>query len=82
MSTGAYDSLFGYYGGAGRSWYDTIQPAARAWLDGLADTAIERNKEPNWAGAFRLFAETFPDDAPDTDTTIKNTVRRLVNERG
>jgi hypothetical protein len=81
MSSGAYESLYGHYGGHGHTWYDQINPPAREWLDGLVDHVAEHG-EPNWAAVHRLFTEKYPDDAPDTDTTIKSTVRRLVKQRG
>jgi hypothetical protein len=80
MASGAYDSLYGHYGGRGRTWYDQLSPPAKQWIDGLAEHMADYG-EPTWAAVYRVFLDEFPEDAPDTDTTIKNTVRRLVKQR-
>jgi hypothetical protein len=75
-----YDDLYKPRTGS-RSWIDGVSAECREWLEGLADYVAEHG-EPIWRQAHAKLKELFPDDAPSADTTIKETVRRLVRHSG
>lgn len=79
--SGAYDDLYTTANGAAR-WWDNAPADQRAWLNGLADHIIEVGAEPTWARAGSKFRETFGLDRKPVDSTIAETVRWLVEERG
>jgi hypothetical protein len=75
-----YDDLWQTTNGAA-SWIDSASDEQREWLEGLADTIIEKGSEPVWAQAAQAFRTRFEVDKP-VDSTIMGTVRRLVRQRG
>lgn len=77
-----YDDLFARPpGGTGNRWIDRISAECHDWIDQLVDEIHERGEEPNWRAVHRHIKTHFPDDSPNTDNTVRDTVRGLV-ERG
>jgi hypothetical protein len=64
-----------------KNWIDGVSAECRAWVEGLAAHVAE-NGEPVWRQVHAKVKELFPDDAPSADTTVKETVRRLVRHSG
>lgn len=75
-----YDDLYEERIGR-KAWSDGVSAECREWLEGLADHILEHG-EPVWRQVHRRVKDLFPDDAPNSDSTVRDTVRRLVTERG
>ncbi len=78
--TGEFDDLFIGPRDGNQSWYDKLGPEARAWVDGLAQSCIERNQLPNFPVALQAFKKKFPKETHCTSTTLSGHVKRLVAE--
>lgn len=75
-----YDDLYQERSGR-KGWVDGVSAECREWLEGLADHILEHG-EPVWQQAHEKVQELFPEDAPNTDSTVRETVRRMIARRG
>lgn len=81
---GEWDDLWTESAAYGRSWWDhTASEQQKAWCETLADQIVKRGQEPlNWkGGVFVKFKEDTEPPYP-SETTLRKTVRELVEARG
>lgn len=75
-----YDDLWNGPRGGARTWFSYLEADAAAWLEGLAEEIRVKGSEPFWRPVAAAFAAKFPAAPEANSDTIKNTVRRLVNQ--
>ena len=73
------DELFVRHPGGANSWYDLSEPETQAFLNAVADRAVELGRDPVWSAVFkRLEAD---DTAPGSVETVRATLRKLIKAR-
>jgi hypothetical protein len=73
------DTLFVRHPGGANSWYDLASPEVQAFMDAVADRAVEIGRDPVWSAVFkRLEAD---DAAPGSVETVRATLRKLIKAR-
>lgn len=65
----------------GKPWIDQISTGCRARCEEVADLIIKYGREPSWVAVYKRLKEEFPVDV-GSDTTVRNTIRHLVEQRG
>jgi hypothetical protein len=61
------------------TWYDLASPEARAFMDAVADRAVELGKDPVWAAVLKRLEAEF--DTSPSASTVRSTLRGLIKAR-
>lgn len=81
---GDWDELWTKDAAYGRSWWARdATPEQREWCNTLADMIVDRGEEPaNWKGGVYPKFQADTEGPYPSETTLRDTVRKLVEARG
>lgn len=73
------DDLFSPLTGQENNWYSQLTDEQQAWVNRMAERARELGKIPVGDRTAKRFAQTFPDAKRPAGSTIRDTIKRLVD---
>jgi hypothetical protein len=73
------DDLFVRNQSGPATWYDLASSEARAFMDAVADRAVELGKDPVWAAVHKRLEADF--GTSPSASTVRSTLRGLIKAR-